>query len=420
MPQPALRVVGFEKQAGYGFAMKSPEIPRHLGTLTADWLDQALRREGVIAGPKIERFEIEKLGEGAGFMGETARLRLFCEGEAESSPASVVVKIPTEVRKLRAAGEALGVYEREIYFYSQLASRMPVRLPRCHFGAMDDRPFGSPEKDTESLAALERAPRWVFAVIVFLGPWLTRLSRRRYVLILEDLAPARLGDQVTETSEKDIQGALTSLARIHAECWNDPKVKGLPWIHPVDSAPRMNTYLLGRGRRHFEATFDRDLPKDSAVLLDWLEGNQAEIQARLSRPPCTLIHGDYRLDNLFFDDSTGDGLAIVSDWQVPSWGRGVCDLAYFLSGTLDAGLSMEDAYPYVDAYHAQIESFRGGEYTQQECRNDYRLALFLVLGRVVSSFGEIEIKNERAASLFHVWVERAFARLRGVDLSSLL
>ena len=177
--------------------MSRDEIPRHLGSLTAEWLDGALRSEGVIGGPKIERFEIEKLGEGAGFMGETARLRLFCEGGATPSLASVVVKIPTEVRKLRAAGEALGVYEREISFYSQLASRMPVRLPRCLFAAMDDRPFGSSEQDAESLASLERMPRWVFALIVFAGPWLSRLSRRRYVLILEDLAPARLGDQVT-------------------------------------------------------------------------------------------------------------------------------------------------------------------------------------------------------------------------------
>ena len=51
--------------------------------------------------------------------------------------------------------------------------------------------------------------------------------------------------------------------------------------------------------------------------------------------PNTLVHGDYRADNLFFS-GTGQGspaLAAV-DWQVSSRGAGAFDLAYFLSGNV--------------------------------------------------------------------------------------
>ena len=400
--------------------MPLPEIPRNLSAVTAGWLDRILRSSGTLAGARIHDFEIEKLGEGEGFMGETARLHLAYAGPGEVGLPSVVLKIPTSDQKLRAAGEALGIYEREVFFYQHLAGQMPVRVPRCYFAAMDARPFGSPEQDAVSLERLEQFPRWGLAALVAAGPWLTRISRRRYVLLLEDLAPARLGNQVTETSEQDIRRAIASLARIHAYAWGNPVVENVPWLHPIDSATKMNEYLVARQRPHFEEIFAAAIPEYGKPHLDWLEKNLGEVQRRLAKPPCTLLHGDYRLDNLFFDDAAADSLAIVSDWQVPNWGRGVCDLAYFLSGTLEADLPVEAAFPHVDFYHEQIQKLRPIEYKREECRRDYVRALYVVLSRVVSSFGEIEASNDRAVTLFRLWVERAFSRLRGVDPASVL
>lgn len=400
--------------------MSSLDIPGELRKVTAGWLDRVLRASGAITGARIASFAIEKLGEGEGFMGETARLHLAYAGPGEAGLASVVLKIPTADRKLHAAGEMLGIYEREIFFYQQLAPDLPVRIPRCFFASMDDRPFGSPEQDAESVHNLDRMPRWALAALVSTGPWLARLSRRRYVLILEDLAPARLGNQVTATSEEDIAGAIASLAQIHAHAWDNPDVECVPWLHGVDTTTRINEYMLGRQRRRFEKLFVGAIPEYGGLHLDWLEENLGEIQRRLASRPCTLLHGDYRLDNLFFDDGRGDSRAIVSDWQVPNWGRGVCDLAYFLSGTLNADLSPKAALAYVDFYHAEIRKTCGADYDLGTCRRDYIRALYLVLSRVVSSFSEIEPTNDRAATLFRLWVERAFARLRGVDPTSVL
>ena len=74
----------------------------------------------------------------------------------------------------------------------------------------------------------------------------------------------------------------------------------------------------------------------------------------------------------------------------------------------------------MEKYHATLRDLCGSGYSLEECKRDYVLGLLFVIGRVVSSFGEIEPTNERAVMLFRLWVERAFARLQGIDLGRVL
>ena len=52
----------------------------------------------------------------------------------------------------------------------------------------------------------------------------------------------------------------------------------------------------------------------------------------VNHPPFTLVHGDYRLDNLFFSD---DGEVVVIDWQLPFRGfSGAFDFALLVASSL--------------------------------------------------------------------------------------
>jgi len=399
---------------GYGALMArraKQDIPRTLEALTPAWLDRSLRAGGVVSGPAITGFEIEKLGEGEGFMGETARLHLARAAGAgpEAGPRTVIVKIPTAVRRLRGAGESLGIYEREILFYQDLARDFPVRVPRCYFAAMDPRPFGGPENDLANVALLEKVPHWLLSLLIWLGPLIALFSRRRYVLILEDLAPARLGDQVSFTPRADIEGAVDSLALMHARFWNDAAAAGRAWINPSDVGASLSGFLVKRQRKRFLSMFRESLPADIEARLDWLQHNMTPVQTEMADPPCTLLHGDYRLDNLFFDDGDPTARAIVSDWQVPNWGRGVMDLAYFLSGTLEANSPAGSDRVFVERYHAALVAHGVTGYPLEMCLADYERALLVALLRVVTTFAEIEHQNPRARELFRLWVERVFA-----------
>ena len=52
----------------------------------------------------------------------------------------------------------------------------------------------------------------------------------------------------------------------------------------------------------------------------------------LAAEPTTMIHGDFRADNLFFE---ADGSVAAVDFQLIGTGRGVYDLAYFVTQSLD-------------------------------------------------------------------------------------
>jgi len=54
------------------------------------------------------------------------------------------------------------------------------------------------------------------------------------------------------------------------------------------------------------------------------------VLARCDEGPPTLVHNDFRLDNVFF---AGDGTPVVIDWQIPAHTRGTQDVAYLLSGS---------------------------------------------------------------------------------------
>ena len=47
----------------------------------------------------------------------------------------------------------------------------------------------------------------------------------------------------------------------------------------------------------------------------------------LAAPPRTLLHGDFRPENLMVEVATGE--VVVYDWQFTSVGNGAYDLAYF-------------------------------------------------------------------------------------------
>jgi aminoglycoside phosphotransferase (APT) family kinase protein len=57
-------------------------------------------------------------------------------------------------------------------------------------------------------------------------------------------------------------------------------------------------------------------------LIDWLEANQPEDDGQVS-----LVHGDYRLDNVMFAKDAPRAIAVL-DWELSTLGHPLADLAY--------------------------------------------------------------------------------------------
>src|SRR5258705_13515410 len=99
-------------------------------TIDARWLTELLRANGhsraTVAGVQSEQI-------GTGQIGKCIRFALDFEGDADGAPRSLVGKFASDDPLSRETGIQLGNYHREIMFYRELASRIPIDKPRCYY-----------------------------------------------------------------------------------------------------------------------------------------------------------------------------------------------------------------------------------------------------------------------------------------------
>src|SRR5207302_3559702 len=115
-----------------------PGVLRRPQELTPAWLSAALGCDA------IEQIEVERIGTGQ--MSESRRVRIaYADGDGNVEneraprvrPVSVVIKTASEDEASRATGVGLGVYEREVRFYRELAPRIGGPLANCYAAVID-------------------------------------------------------------------------------------------------------------------------------------------------------------------------------------------------------------------------------------------------------------------------------------------
>ena len=72
------------------------------------------------------------------------------------------------------------------------------------------------------------------------------------------------------------------------------------------------------------------LPEGAIAVGDRIAASYWSLMTTLGSRPWTLLHQDYRVENLFF----GDDDVVVIDWQGLGRGPGAYDLAYELGGSM--------------------------------------------------------------------------------------
>lgn len=120
---------------------------------------------------------------------------------------------------------------------------------------------------------------------------------------------------VEPTLRRSVYIAMTeTLADLHKI---DPVANGL-----ADYGKEGNYFerQVGRWTKQYRASQTDDVP-EMEKLIDWL-AKTIPPQGRR-----TIVHGDYRLDNLIFDDK--GGVIAVLDWELSTLGDPLADLSYF-------------------------------------------------------------------------------------------
>lgn len=383
-------------------------IPRTLEDLGAEWLTDALRSRGVI-GPEsvISGRSVEELGAGEGFSGELARIRLVYG--SGSGPATVVAKIPTSIEDNRNGSERLGVYEREVRVYEDLLTGLDVPSPRLYYADIETHPRAARIVDR-----VDRIDRWPIWLLRLLLKVLERVTPPRFpsVLLLEDLEPAAPGDQVAGCDLHRAGRSLETIAGLHAATWADRAPPTGHWLVAFPFGSRLLQAGVRNARHRFLANHGHRLSPHFRAVLDRAEREAPARSARLaaSAPPC-LLHGDFRLDNLFFTPE-GNVRALI-DWQLTSIGPAVTEVAYFLCGSLAPEVSEEEVDALLARYHAALVAGGVRDYPWEQMLADYDEALLLLVGRM-STLELIDFGDDRGLELVDVWLRRLDARVRRI------
>ena len=111
----------------------------------------------------------------------------------------------------------------------------------------------------------------------------------------------------------------------------DEQNRALAALHSVDAA-RVGLADFGRAGSYFARQRDRwtkqyrasetERIEDMETLIAWLESNEPPDDGRAS-----LVHGDYRIDNMIFAPD-GSRLNAIIDWELSTVGHPFSDLAY--------------------------------------------------------------------------------------------
>jgi hypothetical protein len=160
-----------------------------------------------------------------------------------------------------------------------------------------------------------------------------------YVVLLEDMAPAEQGDQIAGCSLDRAEVAIRELTRLHGPRWNDPTLAEITWLSGNEPGASGEGYgaLWAMVAPGFASAYEQYL---TAEMLDLVERFGAHIVDFISgrERPFSLVHTDYRLDNMLFGTAEGGPPITVVDWGSPAHSTPVTDLSYFLG----AGLLPED------------------------------------------------------------------------------
>lgn len=324
--------------------------------LTAEWV-------GSVLGCDVPVIHVCRIGDG--LVGMNLRVELL---GAQDGPSSVVVKVPAPEETSRATGVGLRNYEREVRFYRELAPTVDIRIAKCHLAEWDP-------------------------------------ADGSFVLVLEDLAPGVQGDQLAGCSVEQAHTAVVELARLHGPRWDDPALADIEWLSRR-SAPDGVARLVELWERFvpaFLATYARHLATDELELIsrfgprlaDWLEGRE---------PPFTLVHGDYRLDNLLFASPSGGYPVAAVDWQTPGHAPALADVSYFLGAGLVAHERRPAERAIVEAYAAALTGY-GVDLDPGWVWRQYRREAFAGLVMAVTA-SQVVTPSSRSEALFTAMASR--------------
>jgi hypothetical protein len=362
--------------------VKSTPFPRRAGSITAVWLSEMLNRNRAFGRGHATHVEIARLG--GGVFGDVFRVRTRWAGRSPKT-IRLVVKFSTSRTADRTQANRFGVYEREALFYRRLAPLASVRVPTCYAAEFD-------------------------------------AASGESCLVLEDLSSWRSIDQTSVCSEEVARLALHSLAKFHAQFWTCSKIKSAHWIPSI--ADRSQLALLIESHSQALAALRGNppsyFPASASTVAGAVDRHLESIVTQLALGAQTLLHGDFRLDNLFFSSSVRLRDCAIFDWQLLMKGNPGADVGYFLSQSVGSRLREHRLADLLSVYWTALRQHGVTDYSLAELWQGYRLGVLFGFTYAIHAAGGYEIQDARWAALARTIIVRGLSAIQQCNALSVI
>ena len=333
------------------------DFPTHPNAVQADWLTERLRAAGLLDGGVVTAVRWEPIGTGQ--VGDSARFHLTYDREG-AGPATLAGKFPAEDQMSRGTAAAFGLYAKEVGFYRELAPQLAVRVP-------------------QALAA-EIADDGV-----------------DFVLLFEDLGPARGGNQLASCSAADARAGIRQAAAIHGPSWGNEALTGIDWLQPREGQAEQIKALYGNAQAIFSERYAGSLEPEFMAICEELNEAKEHWFGREGGPK-SIVHGDFRLDNMLFAIKGGAEDIAVLDWQTVAAGNPLTDIGYFLGTGIGDELRRAHEDELLDLYCTEM-TVRGVPLSKDAIWDDYVLGAIHGISTAVFSAAYVE-RTERGDANF--------------------
>lgn len=343
--------------------------------ITAEWLTQVLVDRGRLdKTAKVVSVQRETCGTGQ--LGDSYRFSLSYDPPS-AGPRTLVGKFASKDPTSREFGSRSGYYRSEIGFYTELAPRLSMSVPTAVHAALAS-------------------------------------NATDFVLLMEDLAPARQVDQLLGCNADESARVLEQAAALHAASWHDPGLAAMDWLKgPVGIFTQVTENFANVVKTFPELCADL-VPEPDLAEAAKLVGH-ADAWKRIFSDPQCLWHSDLRADNVLFDAASGSRPVVVLDWQGLGFGRGSIDVAYWMGTSMTVENRRAHERALVAHYHKALVGHGVADYSAERCWNDYRLQA--IHGLQVGVFGLGAVKRTpRGDQMWKLWIERTATQVR--DLQS--
>eukprot|EP01117_Protostelium_nocturnum_P006855 TRINITY_DN2456_c1_g1_i1.p1 TRINITY_DN2456_c1_g1~~TRINITY_DN2456_c1_g1_i1.p1 ORF type:complete len:433 (+),score=108.93 TRINITY_DN2456_c1_g1_i1:293-1591(+) len=332
--------------------------PIHSNSVTSEWIEDLLKKEGIISSKnKIEGFVPKLLTGGCHFHVTRFSLR-YSIPESVPVPSIVLKTLAWEktlkektmlsLRKAMNASDKevmyLNSYEIESRFYRYLGETISgLHLPQVYFNFEDS-------------------------------------FNNQFCMVMEDISHLEDG-QPLGFSETDSLVTLSQLATFHASHWGTPVVpKGTKywniggyWTGTKTEADKNQFgYSWERTVEHFskELEMDQELKELGPKLYNKLAILNDRFEAI---PRKTLVHGDFKISNLFVDHSKkGEGKVYAIDWQWFGMGPAALDVAYYIATSIHPDL-LDSQERLLRVYYETLIGCGVKDYSWQDFIEHFRL-----------------------------------------------